>query len=176
MTALQLMIVLLLMCTILAEEQQQTVLGHLRRLVGSNCIQIEVGIVTPYYKCDGCEIEKATECLQDMRLNKSGNVRPGCPLDSAFLEPPDAVCCPTINDKLLLDYAGSSYPAALTCMEQAGCKSSTVYQQLARECTKVCHEVSERCFTRVSGATGRLPGQQQLLQGMLLVVAAVLLL
>ena len=54
-------------------------MGFLRRnLVGSNCVLISRGVATPYYKCIGCDIELAIQCVNDMRTNASFNVPPGC--------------------------------------------------------------------------------------------------
>ena len=71
-----------------------SVRGYLRRLVGSNCVLIERGTISPYYECIGCDIRTAMGCLTDLRSNKSRNVDPQCTLrilDGGSL---NAACCP----------------------------------------------------------------------------------
>lgn len=46
----------------------------MRRLVGSNCVQVELGKVSRYYTCVGCIVEEAMGCIDDMRQNKSGKL------------------------------------------------------------------------------------------------------
>lgn len=135
---------------------------HLRKLVGSNCVQIERGIITPYYECVGCVVERATECLTDLRLNKSGNVRFGCPMSSAFMKFPGEICCPTFEPLLNdLEYMGAGYPMALKCMRDAGCETSLIYSQLLTECEKMCPGLDPRssstaCLADFNGATSIL--------------------
>lgn len=119
-----------------SEKSESSVATYLRRLAGSNCIEIERGIVTPFYACDGCLLQEANECLNDLRLNKSSNVRAGCPINKAFTVNPGPVCCPTISDDL--EFVGSNYPLALRCIEKVKCASTTIYAQLLRECQTIC--------------------------------------
>lgn len=139
MSGLRLIALLLALLQAVPSEGERGVVGHLRRLIGSNCIYIERGMVTPYYECIGCVVERATECLTDLRLNKTGSVPRGCPLGSAFHTFPGSVCCPSIHAvKLDLEYMGSAYPQALHCMEDAGCSGSLIYKDLMTECEHMC--------------------------------------
>jgi len=124
----------------------------MRKLVGSNCVEIERGTVTKYYMCVGCVIESAMGCVNDMRQNKSGNVGGGCKFDQVFegnmdrpLEQWQALqCCPKVtSDTKKLYYSGSAYPEAIRCIENAGCKESTIYSQLVDECEGMCSYVPE---------------------------------
>ncbi len=118
-----------------------------RKLIGSNCILIERGIIPPYYDCLGCLIEEATGCVDDMRNNKSSNVWPTCKINSINEKYDKADCCPHFKQmagKLNLDYLGSAYPEALRCVAKTGCASSTIYTQLMEECQAVCPGKDER--------------------------------
>jgi hypothetical protein len=56
------------------EESSNTINANQRYLQirGVNCVLIERGTVPPYYDCVGCVIDRAMNCLDDLRLNKSG--------------------------------------------------------------------------------------------------------
>lgn len=139
MTPLSTLLIIVLwlpLCWSNENNNENVVTTYLRRLAGSNCIEIERGIVTPFYACDGCLLQEANECLNDLRLNKSANVRAGCPINKAFTLNPGPVCCPVISDDL--EFIGSNYPLALRCMEKVKCSSTTVYAQLLKECQTVC--------------------------------------
>ena len=121
-----------------------------RNLIGSNCVLIERGTVTPYYKCVGCVIEEAFGCLDDMRQNLSYTVHPGCKMSSIHEEingvSLDTSCCPIIapippSTALDLHYLGSSYPEALRCIANKGCGASVIYDQLLLECQTLCSSV-----------------------------------
>ena len=71
-----------------------SVKGYLRKLVGSNCVLIERGTISPYYECIGCDIRTAMGCLRDLRSNKSRNVDPQCSLASLNEGSFNAACCP----------------------------------------------------------------------------------
>lgn len=45
-----------------------------RALYGTNCVVIERGVVSRYYKCTGCKVEEAALCVQDLRTNRSHNI------------------------------------------------------------------------------------------------------
>jgi len=121
--------------------------GIFRSLVGSNCLKIENGVAPTYYHCLGCVTEEATGCLDDLRFNRTGTVRPSC--DFAFMTQfyQKAECCPTIavdkTGRLNLLQVGSSYPEALECLTNAGCKSHVIYAQLLEECTNVCQGATD---------------------------------
>ena len=68
--------------------------GYLRKLVGSNCVLIERGTISPYYECIGCDIRTAMRCITDLRSNKSRNVDPHCSLASLSEGSYNAACCP----------------------------------------------------------------------------------
>eukprot|EP01038_Epipyxis_sp_PR26KG_P012942 gene12942-17350_t len=116
--------------------------NFVRRLVGTNCIYISTGKVSPYYDCVGCVIERAIACIDDMRQNKSGNVYPTCALkkSSEHANPKD--CCPKIGFNMKghkdLLYSGSAYPETLRCVERVGCSSSNIYLELEQECLRMC--------------------------------------
>jgi hypothetical protein len=109
-----------------------------RRLVGSNCILMEEGTVTPYYVCIGCRVEEAMGCIDDMRLNRTGNVRHGCKINSMH-ESLDNQCCPTVAGYNRLNYIGMSYPEGLRCLERAGCRDSIFYHDVLAECRRTCN-------------------------------------
>lgn len=118
----------------------------MRKLVGSNCVEIERGTVTKYYMCVGCVIENAMGCVNDMRQNKSGNVALGCKFDGVgegnlenVMEQEQArLCCPKVFDTTkTLKYSHSAYPEAIRCIINAGCQESTIYTQLGK-CVCVC--------------------------------------
>ena len=108
-----------------------------RRLIGSNCILVERGEVTPYYACLGCKVEEAVNCIEDMRLNKTGNVRYGCKINSMH-EDRDENCCPSFVSKQRPRYIGLAYPEALRCLERVGCGQSVFYDDLYAECRRSC--------------------------------------
>jgi hypothetical protein len=119
----------------------------LRKLVGSNCVKIERGTVTPYYMCVGCKVEEAMGCIQDMRGNKSGNVRGECMFNEVMEgnmahvmeQEQQAACCPVVNGAgVLTRFQGSAYPEAFRCLMNVGCEESTMYAQLVEECHGLC--------------------------------------
>ena len=118
--------------------------NYLRKLIGSNCVRVETGIIPPHYECLGCVIERAQACVDDMRYNKSGNVFPSCDLHVLFDYHNANNCCPKIqanqNGRLDLMYVGSAYPEAIRCIEHVGCKDSILYAQLVDECLSLCPE------------------------------------
>ena len=112
-----------------------------RKMIGSNCIVIERAVVTRYYKCEGCIIENALGCLNDLRQNISGNVPPRCNI--TFIgHLPDTMCCPLFG----LDKAGrmnliattAGYPDTLRCIQSVGCGDTDVYNSLLEECQYTC--------------------------------------
>lgn len=109
---------------------------------GSNCVVIETGVVTPYYTCYGCIIEEAMGCLNDMRFNKSGNIHPNCTtISSIGIEGDTENCCPKLakeKNKFNLQYMGSAYTEALSCIREVGCGDSDVYHSLLKECIYTC--------------------------------------
>ena len=117
--------------------------------LGSNCIWIERGVVAPYYKCLGCEMERAEMCLEDFRHNKSGNVPTGCDMSKLRLAT-ETQCCPSLIlsgpklDVYDLNYNTAAYPMALTCIAAVGCESELIYTQLLDECNSLCTAVDTR--------------------------------
>ena len=120
----------------------------MRKLVGSNCVEIQRGTVTKYDMCVGCVIESAMGCINDMRHNKSGNVPSTCNFDQSsegnmenVMEQEMAyACCPKLQKGTnTLKYIGSAYPEAIRCIEESGCSESTVYAQLVQECNGMCN-------------------------------------
>lgn len=120
-----------------------------RRLQGSNCVQVEIGQVSKFYTCTGCVMEEAMGCIEDMRQNKSGNVAGGCNMnwsrEGNQKQPMEAVqqaaCCPMFSGGKL-QFPQSAFNYALQCIQNAGCSSSTVYNDLLKECSHMCDRVS----------------------------------
>lgn len=126
--------------------------GHLRKLIGSNCILIERGSIPPYYDCIGCVQEKAAACVDDMRTNKSYNVHGSCKLNSVkerYNPVPkngnkEYPCCPkfhfvSANSQAKdLSYVSAAYPEGLRCLVREGCGASIMYTQLLEECLMTC--------------------------------------
>jgi hypothetical protein len=116
-----------------------------RSLSGTNCVVIERGEVPKYYKCQGCIIEQAQLCIDDMRLNRTGNVFHSCEMRSAmeFYEPNE--CCPKqyfddVKKRMELHSRTTAYPDAFECLKTIGCDESTIYNELLKECETVCKE------------------------------------
>lgn len=82
-----------------------------------------------------------------MRNNKSGNVLTDCRIKSVRQINPGSCCphfgSPVPNGRINLLYEGSNYLEALTCISNAGCKSSIMYQQLLDECHRTCAGVKD---------------------------------
>lgn len=126
-----------------------------RRLFGSNCIRIETGNIPVYYDCLGCIIEQANACVDDLRYNLTGVIHLSCAMNSLIKTSDfqsmsiDAErCCPRFHElftvqgfslnKLDMSMAGSGYPVALRCIQNAGCGGHLIYQQLDLECLQRC--------------------------------------
>lgn len=153
---------------------------QLRTLIGSNCLKVEKGTYPPFYECIGCVIEEAQACLDDMRLNKSGNVPNDCTIRS-MNQIYDSRCCPVIGQTfqgLNLQYRGAAYPMALSCIEKVGCKNSAIYQMLYSECTAVCNYNDARTGGTIclAGFNGTLKSQSISLSLSILVLIVSLLL
>lgn len=120
----------------------------LRRLIGSNCLEVERGSYPPFYQCIGCVIEEAQACVEDMRYNRSFNVPTSCALHATSQKLDSENCCPVVERNaqgaIDLKYIGAAYPMALRCIESVGCRSSTIYAQLMKECRAVCPFTDER--------------------------------
>jgi hypothetical protein len=119
----------------------------LRKLVGSNCVEIQRGTVSKYYQCIGCVIQNAMGCLLDMRQNKSGNVPSECTFDDlvegditmTLMQRQHQNCCPlTFEDNSLVPGFGTAYPDTLRCIEEVGCAGSSIYNDLMTECKGIC--------------------------------------
>ena len=106
-------------------------------LKGSNCVFIENGVRTPFSKCNGCKIEEAVNCIEDMRFNRSGAVPAGCNLNT-LMQSYEPQCCPETNEFGRLAKRTSAYPFAFTCLAFVGCLDSPVAEQLKEECISVC--------------------------------------
>jgi len=63
-------------------EEVNSMSERMRRLIGSNCITIERGNVPVYYDCEGCIVEEANYCVDDLRQNITGNIHPSCKMNS----------------------------------------------------------------------------------------------
>lgn len=141
---------LLILCIILVVNTHVSNAWGIRKLAGSNCIEIETGVVPRYFSCLGCVVEQAQGCIDDMRYNRSGNVDRACPLFATNEEHQQA-CCPVVAEQFRFNkkgeaistgidlfYVGSAYPEALRCIAKAGCSKSVIYSQLEDECDAVC--------------------------------------
>ena len=53
---------------------------------GTNCLTVGGGYSPPYSICEGCMIQEAMQCIDDMRYNVSGNVGAGCELQVRLWE------------------------------------------------------------------------------------------
>jgi hypothetical protein len=127
-----------------------------RRQIGSNCVYIERGTVSPYYGCVGCVVEQAMGCITDMRRNLSGTVRHGCNINK-LNQHVDHTCCPALTEVGQLMYIGSSYISGMECLESVGCASTVLYTDVLNECKATCHELnpftqSSICLTRTGAA------------------------
>jgi len=112
-----------------------------RKMIGSNCIVIERAVVTRYYKCEGCIIENALGCLNDLRQNISGNVPAGCNI-TYIGHLPETVCCPAFgkdkSGRMNLIATTAGYPDTLRCIQSVGCGETDVYNSLLEECQYTC--------------------------------------
>lgn len=45
---------------------------HPRTVPANNCIKIGGGLIPEYYVCQGCQTDEAMKCVEDLRLNISG--------------------------------------------------------------------------------------------------------
>jgi hypothetical protein len=89
---------------------------------------IEKGKIPPYQKCFGCEIQQAIYCLNDLRLNATGNIPSGCRMN-ALNSDYDTTCCPVYiqkKKKIVLRFETSGYPTALSCLRDVGCEETQV--------------------------------------------------
>jgi hypothetical protein len=82
-------------------------------------------------------VEEALNCIDDMRLNKSGNVRYGCNINSMHATI-DSSCCPAYSG-YELNYIGSAYPEALACIQRVGCGDSILFTDILNECKRTCN-------------------------------------
>lgn len=138
-----------------------------RRLIGSNCVQIQRGEVPEYYHCLGCVMEEAIACVDDMRQNKSSNVFPGCDMNKIMGYYESSLCCPRVGmstrGRLGLLYISSAYPETLRCIRQVGCENTNIYAELRDECQNVCpanvygnptfFHTSDPCFAEFNSAS-----------------------
>ena len=125
-----------------ASNTSRTINGWVgRKMIGSNCVVIERAIVTKYYKCEGCVIEQALGCLNDLRQNISGNVPVGCNI-TYIGHLPYTDCCPVIGPdstgRVNLIQKTAGYPDTLRCIQSVGCGDSDVYTSLLEECQYTC--------------------------------------
>lgn len=126
-------------------ESTNNVVDISRSLIGTNCVVIERGEVPKYYKCEGCIIEEAQSCIDDMRLNRTGNVFHTCEMKSAMEFYERDQCCPKqyydeFKKRMELHARTTAYPDAFTCLTNIGCDESTIYKELLRECETVCNQ------------------------------------
>ena len=137
-----------------AAESRRSLLDHvglaLRRLVGSNCVQIEYAKVSRYYTCVGCIVEEAMGCMDDLRQNRSANVSPACKMNKLregnqkeqMEIDQQGACCPKFDGAGKLVYMQSAFNTALNCIRTAGCAGSEVFKNLLNECSHMCDRVS----------------------------------
>mmetsp|Transcript_415 Transcript_415/g.428 ORF Transcript_415/g.428 Transcript_415/m.428 type:complete len:191 (-) Transcript_415:43-615(-) len=117
-----------------------------RRLRGSNCVTISIGLVAPYEECVGCRIDLAMSCIDDMRKNVSGNVPGRCHMNGVT-DKVSHTCCPKyleINSKFSVRTDTSAYPDGLACMRAVGCRDSVLYTELFSECVNLCRPLFHR--------------------------------
>ena len=93
--------------------------------MGSNCVLIERGTVTPYYQCIGCDVRMAMGCVNDLRANRSENVDSTCTMGAVNEEYGGAGCCPKfkidpVSGRGDLLFMGSAYPQTLRCISSVG--------------------------------------------------------
>jgi hypothetical protein len=126
---------------------------------GSNCLTVGGGYSPPYSICEGCMIEEAMQCVDDMRHNVSGNVGQGCDLLSVMVEPQPKCCTKfaTPDQGVWIDPATAAYNDALQCLRMVGCRwvdssctsseceTYAIYSALEGEC--LSHTVHEDCRT-----------------------------
>jgi hypothetical protein len=142
------------------------IMGDLKRQLevqqGSNCMTVGGGYSPPYSLCEGCMIQEAIDCVDDMRHNRSMNVPKGCDLQGLMVEP-QPNCCTVFfskDDGVNIDPQTSAYNDALRCLEMVNCKcvepeaedcSATdgtmldIYKNLEEECYS--HTVHSNCRT-----------------------------
>ncbi len=85
------------------------------------------GQIPPYFRCNGCIIEQAMNCVNDLRKNASGSLQAGCKIAS-ISETKNTACCPVYDEvSLKVDYKTSGYPQALACIDSVGCTLSQVF-------------------------------------------------
>ena len=113
---------------------------HLIHKIGSNCVTISVGSVSPYDLCMGCDIDAAMNCINDMRTNVSGTV-PGSCMMNGFSETDNTKCCPTyiqLGTQYTPVLTTSAYPQGLDCLRAVGCSDSPLYTEIYEECYNIC--------------------------------------
>jgi hypothetical protein len=123
----------------------------MRKLMGSNCVEVELGKVSQYYTCVGCVAEEALGCIDDLRNNKSGNVGAQCQMNKVRegnqKQPMEVrqqqACCPLFSPGGSLLYKQSAFVTALQCITAAGCVGSRTYIDLLNECSHMCDRVSK---------------------------------
>lgn len=114
-------------------------MNPLRRLIGSDCVYIELGRAPVYSACTDCVVQEGLGCITDMRQNKSQNVGPLCHM---LAENDQATeCCPRfgiVRGRMDLLYVGSAYPETLRCLINVGCGDNDLYNDLLLECESKC--------------------------------------
>lgn len=120
--------------------------GRALQSKGSNCIVIERGKVPRYYDCNGCVIDRAQGCIDDLRHNRSLNVHSACAMAAASVRYLGD-CCPRVrllNGRYDLEYRTAGYAMALRCLADVGCGDSVARNQLATECEATCAALDPR--------------------------------
>mmetsp|Transcript_9908 Transcript_9908/g.15117 ORF Transcript_9908/g.15117 Transcript_9908/m.15117 type:complete len:187 (-) Transcript_9908:347-907(-) len=115
-----------------------------RLLPGSNCYYVSEGVIPPYEHCIGCQIPVAVKCVEDMRMNISGNVPAACNMNTLSVGGKDD-CCPIFggDDPSTILFTTSAYPDALLCLRENECEASAVSIDLQMECETFCGEGSQ---------------------------------
>lgn len=128
----------------------------MRKLMGSNCVEVKLGKVSQYYTCVGCIAEEALGCIDDMRNNKSGNVGAQCQMNHVRegnqKQPMEVeqqqACCPLFSKGGSLLYDQSAFVTALQCITAAGCVGSRPYVDLLNECSHMCDRISPEKYNK----------------------------
>lgn len=130
---------------------------------GSNCMTVGGGYSPPYSLCEGCMVQEAIDCVDDMRHNRSLNVPAGCDLQGLMVEPQPECCTKFFSkdDGVNIDPETSAYNDALRCLEMVSCKCVEpeeeecdadtpgsmldIYKNLEEEC--LMHTTHGKCQT-----------------------------
>ena len=94
-------------------------------------------------------------------FTQSQNSPLGCELGTLVGAYDKSHCCPKLftdkDGRKNMKYMGSAYPLAIHCIENVGCKDTTLYEQLVEECQAVCNGVTDQhgndaCFANFNSS------------------------